>query len=181
MQPAPGPWGGEGTARARLRERGAALCLQALAQTLDALPELLSRSDFVTIHSVLNPTTHHLIGENELRAMRPTAFLINVSRGAIVDEQVLISALDHGWIAGAGLDTFSSEPLALKGHPLSPLFGRSNVILSPHLTFYTEQAMHRLEKDTLERCLELLEGREVTVKSNDPRLRAQKSGVSFRD
>ena len=147
----------------------------------NTLPELLTGSDFVTIHSVLNPATHHLLGENELRAMKPSAFLINVSRGAIVDEQALISALDNGWIAGAGLDTFSNEPLALEDHPLSPLFGRPNVILTPHLTFYTEQAMQRLEQDTLERCLELLEGREVTVKSNDPRLRAQKSGVSFTD
>jgi len=140
---------------------------------------LLKQSDFVSVHCVLNPETHHLIGAAEFAAMKPDACLINVSRGAIVDEQALIAALDQGQIAGAALDVFSAEPLALTNHPLSPLFGRDNVILSPHLTFYTAQAMHRLESETLERCHEVLEGRPVQIKSNDPRLRAQSSGVVF--
>ena len=144
------------------------------------LPELLRQSDFVTIHSTLNADTHHLIGAAELRAMKPTACLINVSRGAIVDEQALIHALDQGWIAGAGLDVFSAEPLARTDHPLSPLFGRPNVILTPHLTFYTHQAMARLEEDTLARCLELIENRDVLIKSSDPRLQDQQSGVIYR-
>ena len=109
--------------------------------------------------------------------MRPSAFLINVSRGAIVNEEALITALDQGWIAGAGLDVFSQEPLALKDHPLSSLFGRPNVILEPHLTFYTEQAMERLEAETLERCLELIEGRPVLIKSDDPRLQEQHANI----
>ncbi len=139
----------------------------------DRLSDLLERSDFVTLHCVLNDDTRHLIGEAELRAMKPTAFLINTARGALVDEQALIRALDAGWIAGAGLDVFSAEPLAPSGHPLAALYGRANVILSPHLTFYTRQAMQRLEAETLERCLELLQGRPVTIKSADPRLRGQ--------
>lgn len=144
------------------------------------LRELLARSDYVSIHTVLNDSTRHMIGETELKAMKSTASLINVSRGAIVDEAALIKALDEGRIAGAGLDVFSMEPLALEDHPLSPLFGRDNVILTPHLTFYTEQAMERLETETLERCQELLEGRPVQVTSHDPRLRAQSSDlVSF--
>ena len=145
------------------------------------LHELLARSDFVTIHSVLTGETRLLLGERELRAMKPTAFLINVSRGAIVDEAALTKALDRGWIAGAGLDVFSQEPLARKDHPLSHLFGRPNVILTPHLTFYTEQAMERLEAEALERCLELIEGRDVLIKSDDPRLRAQRTGIVFAD
>ncbi len=149
------------------------------AEPCGTLHELLEQSDFVSIHCVLNETTHHLIGEPELRAMKPSAFLINVSRGAIVEEDALIRALDNSWIAGAGLDVFSAEPLALKDHRLAPLFGRDNVILTPHLTFYTEQAMERLEEETLERCLEVLEGRSVLVKSADPRLQRQKSGVTF--
>ncbi len=145
------------------------------------LQDLLRQSDFVSIHCVLNDETRHLIGVAELRAMKPTACLINVSRGAIVEEQALIRALDEGWIAGAGLDVFSREPLALSDHPLSALFGRPNVILTPHLTFYTHEAMHRLEEDTLARCFELLNGDPVLVKSQDPRLRSQTHGVRFPD
>jgi len=103
--------------------------------------------------------------------MKPTAFLINTSRGAIVDEAALLEALERSAIAGAGLDVFSREPLARAGHPLSRLYEMDNVILSPHLTFYTAEAMRRLEDETLERCFEILEGREVVVKSADPRLR----------
>jgi D-3-phosphoglycerate dehydrogenase len=62
---------------------------------------------------------------------------------------------------------------------MSPLFGRDDVILFPHLTFFTREAMRRLEEDTLARCFEILDGRPVTVRSHDPRLRAQTAGVSF--
>ncbi len=151
------------------------------ADRCNGLADLLAQSDFVTVHSVLNAETRHLLGEAELRAMKPSAFLINVSRGAIVDEAALIRALDEGWIAGAGLDVFSQEPLALENHPFAGLFGRPNVVLLPHLTFYTHEAMSRLEAETLKRCRELIEGREVLVKSTDPRLRAQKTGVVFAD
>ena len=137
----------------------------------DDLREMLAESDFVSIHCVLNDQTRGLIGRAELAAMKPTAFLINTSRGAIVDEAALLDALERGAIAGAGLDVFSQEPLARTGHPMSRLYGMDNVILSPHLTFYTAEAMRRLEDETLERCFEILEGREVVVKSGDPRLR----------
>ncbi|MEY8097212.1 2-hydroxyacid dehydrogenase [Falsihalocynthiibacter sp. S25ZX9] len=148
-------------------------------EKIDDLHVMLAQSDFVTIHSVLNDDTLHLVGEAELRAMKSTAFLVNVSRGAIVDEQALVRAIEEKWIAGAGLDVYSQEPLARERHPMSALFNRPNVILSPHLTFYTEGAMERLEAETLERCFEVLEGRDVLVKSTDPRLRAQSQGVVF--
>lgn len=145
------------------------------------LNDLLRQSDFVSIHCVLNDDTHHLIGEAELRMMKRNAILINVSRGAVVDEQALIRALDEGWIAGAGLDVFGQEPLALSGHPLSPLFGRPNVILTPHLTFFTHEAMRRLQDDTLDRCFEVLNHAPVLIKSKDPRLQRQTQGVRFAD
>ena len=137
----------------------------------DDLRQMLAESDFVSIHCVLNDQTRGLIGPAEIAAMKPTAFLINTSRGAIVDEAALVEALERGAIAGAGLDVFSQEPLARSGHPMSRLYGMDNVILSPHLTFYTAEAMRRLEDETLERCFEILEGRKVVVKSEDPRLR----------
>ena len=113
--------------------------------------------------------------------MKPSAFLINVSRGAIVDEAALVVALREKRIAGAALDVFSQEPLTHAGHPMSALYEMDNVILFPHLTFYTAEAMARLTEDTLARSLEILEGRPVLVKSHDPRLRAQQQGVVFGD
>ena len=139
----------------------------------ETLGGLLAQSDVVSIHCVLNGSTRHLIGEAQLRQMQPHAHLINVSRGAIVDEAALVRALQEGWIAGAGLDVFSDEPLRRTGHMISPLFAMDKVILTPHLTFYTAEAMDRLECETLERCNEMLEGRPVLVTSADPRLQGQ--------
>jgi D-3-phosphoglycerate dehydrogenase len=145
----------------------------------DDLLEMIKECDFVTVHCVLNSDTHHLIGADALAQMKPTAMLINVSRGAIVDEVALVHALQSGKIAGAGLDVYSQEPLNQSDHPMRALFDMDNVILSPHLTFYTQEAMKRLEDETLERCMEVLEGRTVIVKSKDPRLTAQMHGVRF--
>lgn len=150
-------------------------------EKFDDLTAMLGECDFVSVHCVLNSETRHLIGKEELAAMKPTAFLINVSRGAIVDEDAMVSALTGGRLAGAGLDVYSDEPLAVEGHPLSSLFDMENVILFPHLTFYTREAMMRLEHETLQRCGELLSGEPVLIKSRDPRLRAQKHGVRFAD
>jgi D-3-phosphoglycerate dehydrogenase len=145
------------------------------------LQEMLAECDFVSIHCVLNAETRGLIGERELAAMKPSAFLVNTARGAIVDEAALLRALQERRIAGAALDVFSIEPVKKQGHQLSALYAMDNVILSPHLTFYTREAMARLEAETLERCREVLEGRPVLVKSRDPRLRAQRTGVRFID
>jgi D-3-phosphoglycerate dehydrogenase len=140
---------------------------------------MLAEADFVSLHCVLNAETRHLIGAAEIACMRRSAILINVSRGALIEEAALVAAILEGRIAGAGLDVFASEPLAREGHPLSPLYGRDDVILFPHLTFYTREAMARLEADTLARCHEILDGRPVLVRSQDPRLRAQTAGVVF--
>jgi D-3-phosphoglycerate dehydrogenase len=147
----------------------------------DDLHGMLAASDIVSVHAVLTPGTRHLLDERALAAMKPGAVLINVSRGAIVDESALVRALAAGSLAGAGLDVYSDEPLTLASHPLSPLHRMDNVMLWPHLTFYTAEAMRRLEEETLERCFEILDGRPVLVKSRDPRLRAQRSGVRFAD
>lgn len=147
----------------------------------DTLAGMMPDCDFVSIHCALSPQTRHLVGAAEFAAMKPSAFLINVSRGAIVDEMALLAALQEGRIAGAGLDTFSQEPLALSGHPLSPLFEMDNVILTPHLAFWTQESLQRLEEDTLARCFEVLEGRPVLIKSADPRLTSQTAGVRFAD
>jgi D-3-phosphoglycerate dehydrogenase len=147
-------------------------------EKIDDLRGLLAASDVVSIHAVLNDDTRHLIGGLELGLMKPSAFLINVSRGAIVDEAALVVALREKVIAGAALDVFSQEPMHVD-HPMAALYEMDNVILFPHLTFYTGEAMARLTEDTLARSLEVLEGRPVLIKSHDPRLRAQRQGVVF--
>ena len=97
-------------------------------EQVTSLEELASRSDFVSIHVPLNDETRHLIGESFFRAMKPTAYLINVSRGPIVDERALVTALQEDEIAGAGLDVFDREP-ALADNPLLKM---DNVVVTPH-------------------------------------------------
>ncbi|MGD9644190.1 MAG: 2-hydroxyacid dehydrogenase [Pirellulales bacterium] len=136
----------------------------------DDLRTMLAVCDFVSLHVALSESTRHLIGVAELAAMKPSAILVNTARGALVDELALLQALQQGRIAGAGLDVFSREPLDQASHPLRELYRLDNVILSPHLAFYTTEAMERLESETLERCREIIEGRPVTIRSTDPRL-----------
>lgn len=148
-------------------------------EKFDELTSMLAISDVVSLHAALSTATRHIIGARELAAMQPHALLINSARGALVDESALVQALQEKQIGGAGLDVFSREPLAHNGHPMSALFAMDNVILTPHLTFYTQEAMARMERETLERCFEILNGQPVLVKSRDPRLRAQTHGVVF--
>ncbi len=96
---------------------------------MENLTELLSESDFVVLAVPATPETDKLIGEAELRDMKPTAYLINIARGSVVDEEALIRALDEKWIAGAGLDAFATEPLP----PDSRLWEFPNVIYTPHV------------------------------------------------
>lgn len=94
------------------------------------LHEMLGQSDYVILSVPLTQETEKMIGEVELRAMRPNAYLVNVARGRVIDEQMLMRALHEGWIAGAGLDVTEEEPLPSS----SPLYGMPNVILTPHIS-----------------------------------------------
>ncbi|GCF09367.1 D-2-hydroxyacid dehydrogenase [Dictyobacter arantiisoli] len=104
------------------------------------LHEMLRQSDYVVLAVPLTPTTEKLIGEPELRALRPHAYLVNVARGGIIDEPQLIRALREGWLAGAGLDVTQQEPLPAD----SPLFSLPNVILTPHISGDSLQYDRRL-------------------------------------
>jgi len=97
------------------------------------LHQMLPQCDYVVIALPSTPATRHFVGKAELRAMKPTAFLVNVARGALVDEEALIRALREGWIAGAGLDVFELEPLPED----SPLWGMENVLISPHVAGFS--------------------------------------------
>jgi len=123
----------------------------------EQLPELLSDSDFVVITLPLTPETNKLIGERELRAMKPSAYLINVTRGGVVDEEVLIRALDEHWIAGAGLDVFTTEPLP----PDSKLWELPNVILSSHISGMIEDYHIRCTELFCENLRRYLNGKKL--------------------
>jgi phosphoglycerate dehydrogenase-like enzyme len=94
------------------------------------LPRLLAESDYVVITLPYTRETHNLFGEKELKAMKPSAYLINIGRGGIIDEDVLVRALSENWIAGAGLDVFATEPLP----PESKLWELPNLLFSPHVS-----------------------------------------------
>lgn len=99
----------------------------------EALHEMLAECDYVVIALPLTPATTHFFGEKELRAMKPSAYLVNIARGPIVDEAALIRALRDKWIAGAGLDVFEEEPLP----PSSPLWELESALISPHVAGFT--------------------------------------------
>jgi phosphoglycerate dehydrogenase-like enzyme len=99
----------------------------------ERLHEMLAECDYVVVALPLTGATRHFIGEAELRAMKPTSYLVNIARGAIVDEAALVRALHEGWIAGAGLDVFEQEPLPLD----SPLWELENALISPHVAGFT--------------------------------------------
>jgi D-3-phosphoglycerate dehydrogenase len=119
--------------------------IRALEIEVLALPDLLARSDFVSLNCDLNPTSRRLIGSAQLRRMRPTAVLINTARGPVVDQPALIEALRSGTIAGAALDVFEEEPLP----PDSPLRTMDNVLLAPHNANSSPAAWERVHWNTL--------------------------------
>ncbi len=104
--------------------------------------DVVADADVLTLHCPLTPETRNLIGEAELRSMKPSALLINTARGGLVDEAALIRALREGWIAGAGFDVLSVEP-PRDGHPLLDL-QLPNFILTPHVAWTSRQAMQAL-------------------------------------
>ena len=115
---------------------------------------LLAQADIVSIHLKLGERTRGLLGGEELRKMKPTARLVNTSRGPIVEEEALIAALRNGAIRGAGLDVYDSEPLP-PGHPLRSL---DNVVLLPHLGYVTEEVYRAFYGETLENIRAWMDG-----------------------
>jgi D-3-phosphoglycerate dehydrogenase len=115
--------------------------------------ELLKISDYISIHSPLLPETHHLFSTEVFSQMKPGALLVNTSRGPVVDEAALARALDTKQLAGAALDVLEQEP------PVnSPLFGRENVILTPHTSFYSVESLEELQTKAAEEVVRVLCG-----------------------
>jgi D-3-phosphoglycerate dehydrogenase len=116
--------------------------------------QLLTESDIISIHVLLTEETRHMLGEREFKKMKRTAYLINTSRGRVVDEKALYRALKEKRIAGAALDVFEKEPLSKD----SPLLQMENVILTPHIAWYSEEAMLDQKRETALNVRKVLEG-----------------------
>ncbi len=125
------------------------------------LDRLLEEADMISIHSPLE-TSKNLIGETELKKMKRNAFLVNVARGGIINEEALIKALQEKWIAGAGLDVFEKEPLK-KNHPLLAF---DNLVCSPHMAWYSEQASMDLKRKLAEEITRYMNGEPLQYRLN---------------
>ena len=126
----------------------------ALGVEYRSLDQLLTESDFVSVNAALSPETIHLIGDRELRLMRPSAYLINTSRGPIVDENALVRALAEKRIAGAALDVYEREPMVEPG-----LINLPNVVLTPHLGSAALDTRSRIADILVENVITVIEGR----------------------
>ena len=125
----------------------------------NSFDELMKSSDFLSIHTVLSDRTRDLIGEREISLMKPSAFLVNTSRGPIVNEEALVQALREGVIAGAGLDVFDTEPLPYD-HPFLTL---SNTLITPHMGYVTIEGYKIFYSQTVECIGQYLNGAPIRV------------------
>ena len=126
--------------------------------TYVSLEELLQRADIVTLHCPLTPETRGLIGREQLALMKPSAYLINMARGPVVDAQAVANALNQGKIAGAAIDVFEKEP------PLNadePLLHAKNCLLTPHIAFASHQSMERRARIVFDSLQQWMNGHQV--------------------
>jgi D-3-phosphoglycerate dehydrogenase len=150
-------------------------------EPVEDLQSLLAQSDIVSLHVPETPTTYRMIGEAELRAMKPGSYLINNSRGTVVDIDALAKALGEGRLAGAALDVFPSEPSSNSDRFHSPLQGLKNVILTPHIGGSTEEAQDRIGKEVARKMLDYLSSGSTMGAVNFPQvqLHARPLGARF--
>ncbi len=137
------------------------------------LETLLKESDLVSIHVPLLKATHHLINEKRLKLMKKTAYLINNSRGPVVDEKALYKALKAGQIAGAGLDVFEQEPTPAD----NPLLKLDNIIVAPHISSASHETRSRMAEMVAENLVSFFEGRVPPNLVNKEVLEIKKPGL----
>jgi phosphoglycerate dehydrogenase-like enzyme len=134
-----------------------------------SLADLLAASDIVSLHLPLTEHTGGLIGADALAKMKSDAVLVNTSRGPIVDETALVAALREGRLAAAGLDVFAVEPVPAD----NPLLALHNVVVTPHVTWYTADTMRRYLAEAVDNCARLRDGRDLLNLVNDVALRGR--------
>jgi phosphoglycerate dehydrogenase-like enzyme len=122
-----------------------------------SLPDLLAASDIVSLHLPLTAQTSNLLDAAALALMRPSAVIVNTSRGPIIDEKALVDALGGGRLSAAGLDVFAVEPVAAD----NPLLRLDNVVLTPHVSWYTADTMRRYLTEAVDNCLRIRDGRDL--------------------
>ncbi len=132
---------------------------------VESVDDLMPLADYLSVHTPLTPGTRHIVGARQLRLMKPTAFLVNTSRGPVVDETALVDALREGRIAGAGLDVFEEEPPA----PDSPLLKMRNVVLLPHMGAATHESMEKMALHAAQEVLAVLRGERPRYQLNRTR------------
>lgn len=138
-------------------------------EMVENLQDLFQRADIISLHVPLTEETKGLVNRSLLESMKPTAILINTSRGGVIEEQALLQLLESGKLRGAGLDVFSQEPLPAN-HPLCRL---PNVILSPHSAALTKECRLKMLQHAIEGLLDVLEGRKPQWVANREALRAR--------
>ena len=138
----------------------------------ESLDGLLARADIVSLHTPLSEETRGMIGAAQLAKMKPTAFIVNTSRGKLIDEPALIAALKEGRVAGAGLDVFAQEPPG----PANPLFSMPNVIVTPHVASSTTGAARQMGNIGARNILHYLRG-EVYDERNFINPEVMRSGI----
>ncbi len=129
-----------------------------------ALPDLLAASDIVSLHLPLTADTSKLLDAAALALMKPSAVIVNTSRGPIIDEDALADALRSGRLAGAGLDVFAVEPIPAD----DALLGLDNVVLTPHVTWYTVDTMRRYLAEAVDNCRRMRDGQDLRNVVNSP-------------
>jgi D-3-phosphoglycerate dehydrogenase len=123
---------------------------------------VFSQGDFVTVHTPLTPETRHSVGEREFRLMKKGSYLINASRGPVLDEAALIKVLQEGHLAGAGLDVFDPEP----PEPDNPLLKMRNVVVTPHIASSTTTGLHAMFSGAVDQILQVIHGERPTWLAN---------------
>jgi len=121
---------------------------------LKSVPEVMKESDYISCNPLLWNETFHIVGEKEFKMMKPTGFIVNTSRGPVIDQLALVKALKEKWIAGAGIDVFEKEPIA----PDDPLLKMDNVILTPHTAFYSDASDIRVRTSVAQEAVRIALG-----------------------
>ena len=122
--------------------------------TLKSLREVMQESDYISCNPLLWKETFHIVGEKEFRMMKPTAYIVNTSRGPVIDQQALVKALKEKWIAGAGIDVFEKEPIGVN----DPLLKMNNVILTAHTAFYSDASDIRVRTSVAQEAVRIALG-----------------------
>lgn len=131
---------------------------------LMSLDEVLAQSDIISVHCTLTEESHHIMNDETFAKMKDGSYIVNVARGGLIDQDALNRALSSGKLAGAGIDVVEHEPLTKD----SPLFNHENVIITPHMAWYSEESAEELKRKCAEEAVRFIKGQPVRCPVNNP-------------